>query len=249
MAKQILTNVRYFVGPADLTAQSNKVEVDDSMEAKETTNFGSSGKKEYIAGLEDLALMAEGQYQSGDPGYADDEWWNARRVVEAHTIGPHTADVGAAAYVSEAVRLSGKLFGTVGDVAMFSLGAGGSLGLARGMFLQSPGTAVTADANGTAVQVGALSAGQRLYASLHVLSVAGTNTPELTVTIESDTVEAFSGSPETRLTFSTFTAIGSEVQRSSIGAHADSWYRAVFDVEDNGGTGESFLVVVALGIA
>lgn len=252
MAKTVLTNVRYFVGPADLTAQTNKVEWDDQMEEKDVTNFGSGGAKELLAGVESVSISAHGQYEAGDPGYADDEWWDARRILEAHTVSPlpssSSLDVGDVAYLTEAVRLSGKLFGQVGDVAEYDLGASGSLGMVRGSVMQSPGSAVTADADGTAVQLGALSAGQRLVASLHVLSVAGTNTPELVVTIESDSVEAFSGSPETRLTFSTFTAVGSEVQRSSVGAHTDTWYRASFDITDNGGTGESFLVIVALGI-
>lgn len=243
MAKQILTNVRYFCGPADLTAQTNKVELEWTAEDKETTNFGSNGKKERIAGIEDVMINAEGQYEAGDPGYADDAWWDDRTAMEAHTIGPHTAAVGSAAYITEAVRLSEKLFGPTTDVAMFTLNASGNAGLGVGMFAHAPAL-VTVDGDGTAFQLGAVPAGKRLVASLHVLSVDGTS-PELTVTIESDSVEAFSGSPETRLTFSTFDAAGSEIQRSAIGAHADTWYRASFDVE---GTDPSFLVVVAVGI-
>lgn len=237
--------MRYFAGPADLTAQTNKVELEWSAEDKDTTNYGSNGKKERIAGIEDVMINAEGQYEAGDPGYADDSWWDARRVVEAHTIGPHTAAVGAAAYLTEAVRLNGKLFGTVGDVAAFVLGASGDAGLGVGMFAQSPGSPVTADGAGTAFQLGAVPAGKRLMASLHVLSVSGT-TPTLDVIIESDTVEAFSGSPETRLTFTQETEPGSgQVLVSAVGAHADTWYRASFDV---GGTNPSFLCVVAVGI-
>lgn len=248
MAKQILTNVRYFLGIVDLTTQSNKVELEWSAEDKETTNYGSNGKKERIAGLEDVNINAEGHDEHGNLGYIGDHWWNSSRLVEAHTIGPHSADVGAVAYITEAVKLAKKTLGQAGEVNGFTLNAGGNAGLGIGMFAQAPGSPVAADADGTAIQLGALSAGQRLVASLHVLSVAGTNTPELTMTVESDTVEAFSGSPETRLTFSTFTTTGSEVKRTAIGAHADSWYRVSFDVEDNGGTGVSFLVVAAIGI-
>lgn len=248
MAKRVLTNVRYFVGLVDLTAQSNKVELDWSAEDKDTTNFGSDGKKERIAGAEDVTINAEGHDEHGNLGYIGDHWWNSRRLVEAHTIGPHSAVVGSMAYITEAVKLAKKTLGPAGDVNGFTLGANGNAGLAIGQFAQSPGTPVTADADGTAIQLGALTSGQRLFASLHVLSVAGTMTPELTMIVESDDEEAFGGSPETRLTFSTFTTTGSEVQRSAIGAHTDDWYRVSFDVEDNGGTGESFLVVAAIGI-
>lgn len=251
MAKTVLTGVRYFVGPADLTSQTNKVELEWSAEDKDVTTYGSGGKKERIAGVEDVTINAGGPYEAGGTGYADDEWWNARRVIEAHTVTaqPGSASTGLAAgdavFVTQAVRLSGKLFGPIGDVASFELGASGNAGLGRGMVLQTPGTPISADGNGTAVNMGALSAGQRLIASFHVFSVTGTN-PTLAVTIESDTNQTFTGSPETRLTFTTATAIGSEVVYGSPAAHADSWYRAVFDI---GGTSSpSFLVVVAIGI-
>ncbi len=249
MAKQVLTNVRLFVGPADLTAASNKVELDDQMEEKETTNYASEGAKEVIAGLETVAINGEGQWEAGDPGYVDDHFWAHRRQIEAWTAGPHTADVGAVAYLTRAVRLNAKYFGGgVGEVAMWSAAAGGNWGLAHGVVLQSPGALITADADGTAVELGAVAATQRLVATLHVLSVAGTMVPELTVIIESD-VDADFNSPTTRLSFATATAVGSEAVRTAPGAIADTFYRASFGVEDNGGTGESFLVIVALGIA
>lgn len=249
MAKQVLLNVRYFVGPADLTGHSNKVELIDAMEEKETTNYGSSGAKELLAGVETVAIAAEGQWDVGDPGKPDNAFWTARRVVEAHTACAETAAVGALAYLTQAVRLDAKLFTAVGEVMPWMLTAGGSWPLSRGMVLSAPGTAITASADGAAVNLGAVAAGQRLYGALHVLSVAGTLVPELTVIVESDTVQAFSGSPETRLAFATATAVGSEIKRTAIGAHADTWYRASFDVDDNGGTGESFLALVAIGIA
>jgi hypothetical protein len=248
MAKLVLTNVRLFVGPADLTGQSNKVEIVDAMEEKETTNFGSAAAKEVIAGIESVAIGAEGQWQAGDPGYVDDEMWAARRVIEAYTAGPDGAVVGTAAYLTQAVRLDSKLFGQVGDVMPWTLGAAGSWPLARGMFAQAPGSAITADANGTSVNLGAVPAGQRLYASLHLLSVAGTNTPTIAVTIESDTATNFP-TPVTVLTFSTVSAVGSQIIRTATTGNTDTWYRAVFDVNANGGTGMSFLAVIALGIA
>ena len=248
MAKQVLLNCRYFVGPADLTGHSNKVELTDSMEEKETTNYGSGGAKELLAGIESVEITGEGQWDAGDPGKIDDELWAARRVIEAHTVCPETAAVGALAYLTQAVRLDSKLFGTVGDVAPWTLTAKGSWPLARGMVLQAPGSAITADAFGTGVQLGAVSATQRLYATLHLLSVAGTLSPDLTVTIQSDSADTF-GSPTTVLSFSTIAAVGDQIVRTSIGAITDTWYRAVFDVDDHGGVGESFLALIALAIA
>jgi hypothetical protein len=248
MAKQVLTNVRYFVGPADLTAQSNKVELDDSMEEKDVTNFGSGGKKEVIAGLESVAISAEGFYQSGDPGYADDEWWTNRRTVEAHTVFPAPATTqltaGDTAYLTQAVRLSAKLFGTVGDVATFALTATGAYPLARGACLLGPGTTVTTTGTGTAVNVGAVAAGKGLYASLHVVSISGTSNPTLNVKVQSDDNSGMTSATDV-ITFTAATAVGSQVARVA-GAITDNYFRVSYTTS---GTNPSFLAVVAVGIA
>jgi hypothetical protein len=252
VAKQVLLNVRYFMGAADLTGQSNKVELDDTFEEKETTTYGDDGAKRVLAGLESVAIASEGLVDRAEAAAADALFWSHRRIVEAHTVCPETSAVavGTVAYLTQAVRLAAKLLGAVGDVEPWTASAAGSWPLARGVVLSAPGNAVTADADGTAIELGAVPAGKRLYGAAHVLSVAGTMAPELTVIVESDSAEAFDASPETRLTFATATAAGSEAVRStSLAGHADTWYRASFDVEDNGGVGESFLVVVAVGIA
>ena len=83
------------------------------------------------------------------------------------------------------------------------------------------------------------------HAALHVLSVAGTSTPTITVEIESDTEEAFGDTPETRLSFDAATAAGGQILRTSAGVHADTWYRPTWTIT---GTDPSFLFVVALGI-
>lgn len=245
MAKLVLIDARLFVGAADLTGQNNKIELDWSAEEKDTTNFASQGAKEVIAGIETTNVNGEGQWEAGDPGKIDDEMWAARRVLEPYTIGPDGAAVADLAYLTEAVRMSAKLFGTVGDVAPWTLAATGSTSLSRGLFLAGPGVAVTADTNGTAVQFSAVSAGERLYGAAHCLSF-GADTDSVAVTVQSDTVMAFSGSPETRLTFDTFTGVGSSFKRTAIGAQADTWYRVQYDVE---GSDPSVIVVVAVGIA
>ncbi len=248
MAKQVLLNARYFMGAADLTGQNSKLELNDAMEEKETTTFNSGGAKEVLAGVESVAINAEGFIDSAETLVADKAFWDARRVIEAHSACPETAAVGALAYVTQAVRLGAKLFGSVGDVLPWTANSTGSYPLARGVVLSAPGTAITSDTNGTAVQLGAVASTQRLYAALHVISVAGTNTPTIGVTIESDSANNFP-STTTQLTFTTRSTVGSEVQRTAIGAITDTWYRAVFDVTANGGTGMSFLALVTVGIA
>lgn len=241
-------NVRLFAGGVDLTGRSNKVEVATDTEELDVTTFKAegdpdSGWKEFIPGLNSTAIMAEGFWEAGTTSKVDDSMWDGLGAIHAMTIGPVGAAVGDTAYLTQAMRAKYKLLGELGKAAPWTMSAAGSAPLARGKILNPPGTARTADGNGTAVELAAVGTGQTLYATLHVLSVAGT-TPTVTVTIQSDTVEAFSGSPETRITFTTADEIGGQFT-SDPGAHADTWYRAVFDVE---GTDPSFLALVAVGI-
>lgn len=249
MAREVLLNVKYYMGYADLTGQSNEIQFDDDMEEKECTTFGSGSAKEYVGGVETCAIASKGFLDSAETVVADKYFWDNRRVTEAHSILPIGATVGYPAYLTKAIRLKAALGGQVGEVQGWSAGSAGSYPMARGAVLLNPATPITADGNGTAVQGLAVGAGQRLYAALHVLSVAGTNTPELSVTVQSDSANTFAATPETRLTFTTFTAVGSEMQRTAVGAHTDTWYRAQIDVDDNGGSGMSFLALLTLGIA
>jgi hypothetical protein len=251
MGKLVLLDARLFVGAADLSGHGSKIEIESEIEAKEITNWRSGGAKEVLGGLETVSIDAEGQWEAGDPGKIDDQAWADRRVLEAWTAGAESASdtgVGSVAYLTKALRSSIKLFAAVGDVAPWSAKATGTWPLVRGEFAHPSGVARTTDGNGTAVELGAVAAGQRLYGSLHVLSVAGTLIPEIDVIVQSDSAEAFNVTPETRLSFATATAPGGQVLRTDGTAHADTWYRVVWDITDNGGTGESFLFVAAIGI-
>jgi hypothetical protein len=157
---------------------------------------------------------------------------------------PDGATAGDTAYFTQAVRTNSNLFGGgVGEVAGWTLTAAGSGPAVRGPLLHPPDTAVTGDGNGSAVQYIAVPAGKRLWGVVHVPSYSGLDS--LVVTVQSDTVSGFNGSAETRLTFDTFTDIGWDVQRTAIGAHADTWYRVQFDAT---GTGSAD-VIAAIGIA
>ncbi|MGI5443095.1 hypothetical protein ACQEV4_38865 [Streptomyces shenzhenensis] len=72
MGKTVLTNVRAFTVGADLTGVSNKIELSAAAEAKETTNYGSDGYKEFVGGLASAEISGEGQWEPGDPGKVDD---------------------------------------------------------------------------------------------------------------------------------------------------------------------------------
>ncbi|WP_073915804.1 hypothetical protein [Streptomyces sp. CB02009] len=239
----VLTNVRAFAIGADLTGSSSKVELSGEVEEKDVTTYGTSGWKGVIGGLGAAEIAGEGFWEAGDPGLVDDASWAQLGGVGPWTICPDTAAVGSLAYLTRALRSNYQLGGAVGDVAPWTGSAKSCWPLVRGQIGHPPGTARTATGSGTVLNLGAIPAGKRLYAALHVLSVAGT-TPSLTVSVESDDAVGMA-TPTTRLSFDAATAAGGQALRTDASAITDTHYRVAWSVS---GTTPSFMFAVSLGI-
>jgi hypothetical protein len=244
MSKTILTNVRCFAVAVDLTGNSNKIELSSEAEEKDATNYGSEGWKEVMGGLASAEISGEGQWEAGDPSKVDDGSWSQLGGVGPWSISANnSAAVGSLAYFTSALRSTYTLLDTVGEIAPWAGTAKGSWPLVRGQFAHPPGTARTATGTGTGLEVGAVAAGARLYAALHVLSVSGT-TPSLTARVESSADNTFAA-PTTRLTFAAATAAGGQALRTDGSAITDTWWRVAWTVT---GTTPSFMFAATLGI-
>jgi hypothetical protein len=242
--KTILTSVRCFAVGVDLTGNSNKIEISAEVESKDSTNYASNGWGEVLGGLASAELSAEGQWEAGDPAKVDDASWSQLGGVGPWSVSANNAAaVGDLAYLTNAMRSDYKLFDAVGEVAPWTGTAKSAWPVARGQFAHPPGTARTATGTGTGLNLGAVAAGRRLYATLHVLSVAGT-TPSITARVESDDNSGFS-SATTRLTFNAATAVGGQILRTDGTAITDTWWRMAWTIS---GTTPSFLFAGALGI-
>lgn len=243
MSKFVLLNCRLFAVGADLTGASNKIELSSEVEDKETTNYNSNGYKELLGGLGSAEVMAEGQWEAADVTKVDNASWSQLGGVGPWTACPDNAAVGDLAYITQCLRSSYSLGGSVGDVAPWSGKGASAWPLVRGQMAHPAGTARTTTGVGTAVQLGAVTAGKRLYAALHVLSVAGT-TPSITARIESDNAVGFP-SATTQLTFTAATAAGGEALRTSGSAITDDWFRVAWTIS---GSSPSFLFATSFGI-
>jgi hypothetical protein len=127
------------------------------------------------------------------------------------------------------MRSAYKLGGSVGDVAPWTGKASGTWPVVRGQIAHPPGTARTASGTGTSMQLGAVPAGKRLYAAVHVLSVAGTATPTVTARW-SPTTTPVSPQPPPWLTFAGATAAGGQILRTDGTAIADNWFRIAWTI-------------------
>lgn len=244
MAKSVLLNVRCFAVGLDLTSNSNKIEVAAEVEVKPVTNYGSDGWGEVVGGLASAEISGEGQWEAGDETKVDDASWDQLGGVGPWSVSANNAAaVGGLAYLTRAMRADYKLGAEVGEVAPWTSTAKGSWPLVRGQFAHPPGTARTTTGTGTGLELGAVAAGRRLYAALHVLSVSGT-TPSLTARVESSADDTFAA-PTTRLTFDAAAGAGGQILRTDGTAITDTWWRLAWDIT---GTTPSILFAAALGI-
>ncbi|GGT43371.1 hypothetical protein [Streptomyces purpureus] len=244
MAKQILLDCRLFAVGADLSGASNKIELSAEHEDKDVTNYRSNGWKEVLAGIGSAEIAGEGQWEAGDPSLVDDASWADLGGLGPYTVCPNDSVVGALAYFAKGMRADFKFGDAVGEVAPWSGMVKSSWPMVRGQIAHPPGMARTVTGTGTALELGAVAAGQRLYAALHVLSVAGTDTPTITVRIESDDAAGMA-SPTTQLTFGAATAAGGEILRTDGSAITDTHYRVAWTIS---GTSPSFMFAVSLGV-
>lgn len=243
MSAFILTNTRFWADGCDLTGAANKVEVMAEVEAKDATTYASGGWREQLGGLASSTWKASGFWEAGDPSLVDDALWSTLGGIRAVTAVPTAGAVGDVAYLTNALHSTYAILGDIGEVAPWSGEFSSSWPLVRGVVAHPAGTARTATGPGTALQLGAVAAGQRAYVTAHVLSVAGT-TPSLTVRVESDDNAGFT-SPTTRATLTAATSTGGQIARTDGTAITDTYWRVAWTIS---GTGPSFLFAAALGI-
>lgn len=246
MSKMVFLDARTFVSGADLSGWGNKIEIGEEWEDKKTTNWRSGKAVERVAGLGDVSISAEGQWEAGSLAMPDDSFWGNRRVIEPWTVasdGQSDLSAGTLVYLTQALRTKMTLMDAVGEVAPWAAAANGSWPLVRGLSMHPSGTARTATGNGTTVDfLAGPAAGQSIYAALHVVGVAAGG-GSLTVSIQSAVASNFA-SPTTRGTFVAATALsGQAIKITNPGT--DRYWRVVYTIA--GGTSPSFLFIPSLG--
>jgi hypothetical protein len=241
-----ILNGRVFLRGCDLSGQSNKLGIEVEATSEDVTNCRSGGAQEVIAGIVGAKVSGGGQVEYGLGGTVDYDAWSQLGGRDSLTLCPDLDAVGDLAYLTDMFRGKYDMLGELGKVNTWTMNGSSSGPIARGKILHPSGTARSSTGDGTAVQVAALTEGQRLQACLHVLSLSAANT--LDVTVESDSVATFDASAETRITFTQATATGdgqiSRTAKAEAGGHADTWYRVTWEVTGGG----SSLFVISLGI-
>lgn len=250
MAKLTLTNSKLYYGQYDLSTDMSEATIDIGTQAEDGTAWGDLTHIFY-PGLDTAKLGAAGYFDSDVNSLLADPVLQAAVGVASQpvTVIPISGAEGEAAYMMQALVADySPLAGVnVGTMAKFKLGVEAASRMPRATVLRNTkftGTPDTVTGNGTIFQIGAVPAGQFLWAALHVFTVTGT-TPSLTVAIQSATTGGF-GSPTTRLTFTAQNAPAGVWAVPIAGPITDQFWRATFTIS---GTTPAFTYAVLMGIA
>lgn len=193
------------------------------------------------AGLKSFAWDAS-LMQDHAANSLDAQLWSQIGAAVPTTILPAGTTDGSVAYLMSALQLGYiPIDSTIGETAMAAISGNGSGACARGLLMHTP-TARTATGTGTAFQLGAVSASQRVWAALHVQAASGT-TPTLVIKLQSSATAG--GTYTDRVTFSTASTTGSE-WASALGAITHTWWRVTWTIT---GTSPSFTFGVSAGIS
>ena len=240
MAKFVFNDGKVFSGGYDLSDHITSVNLEINSEELDATTINSGGFRERIGGLKDSTLSMDGFYEAG--ANKPDALLGASIGNELIVTTVPDAGVGNTAYFMKSRLFSYSMFGTVGEIAPFSITKSQSDDEVVQGKIEIDG-ALTASGNSTGVQLGAVGATERIYVAIHCTAVSGTSTPTVTFKLQSDDNSSFT-SPTDRITFSNITAIGADYQ-SAAGAITDDYFRLNYTIT---GTSPSFSIHATIGI-
>lgn len=247
MAVAKFTDAIIYLGSRSIQGKANQVSIQAGVDMIDATVFGQSTKVN-LAGLISWNVKVGGFWDSGtdvaatgvsfvESASADSLFARVGAAKTPITIAPANVDLGPCYFLNE-VESSYQTFGAIGQAIPFSLECMAAGYLTKGV-LALPPVQKTALGTGTGIQLGALSAGQSLVASMHVIQFNGTT---MTMSIESDNDSGF-GSATSVGSFAAATGLTSEWKVIAAGPVTDDYFRTSWTF-----TGTSFTAVVALGI-
>jgi hypothetical protein len=234
---QIFKNATILLSGYDISGDSNKVALSSKADVKDRTTFNNTARRR-VCGLLDTSISAEGFFDPAKDAGLFDFIASGEKII---AVSPAAGIAGDLVYFAKCQTAEyTPMEGAIGELAAFRLSGQGSGPLIRGQVLERGEK--TASAPGTAANIGAVLATQKVYACLHVLAVSGTN-PTLDLEIQSDDAQAMS-SPTDRITFDQMTEVGAQWKELA-GPITDAWWRVNYTL---GGTDPSFVIAVVIGI-
>src|SRR3990167_4064054 len=241
MAQIILTDVNIAWQEFNLTTDHNRVALNYGAEGKDDTVFGDTTRSSK-GGLYTVAAKGVGLWNSADDGVDEQLFADIGQATRLITIAPDGWTAADYAYIFEAMSSQYTVGAQVGELLPFTWEARseGSKLIRGTVLLQN--TALVASGNSAAIQLGAVTATQKIFAHLHVFGATAGDTFD--AVLQSDSDQAFT-TPNARATFTQVGATVTAERKSANGAITDTWWRINYTI---GGVSPSYNVLVVAGI-
>ena len=243
MAISYMNDAKIIFGSYNYSGDMNEVKVTLGADMLEKTVFGNT-EHQFTRGMTNFEAEANGFIQFDDastPKAVD--YQLATEMLAANSVArPFTIAYGAegsTAYLGRGFAGDYSPSLTPTGLGTFSFKIGASHQITRGALLVEPSTRSGASGNGGIVQLGALSATQKMIACLHVLQFNGTT---LSVTLNSNDTNNTT-TPTSRIAFTAATGVGSEFKETAVGAITDTYWYVSWTF-----TGTNFKAAVSAGI-
>jgi len=256
MATFVQTATQLFSGGTKLTCFTDQVGLEMMADPVEFSNYCSGGTREYRQGLRTWGVNATGFADFAAVGATTGGVVPGEDIIPANlgattnlTVCPVDGTEGAVAYLADGAYASMlPVGGTVGEAARYSFTAvpatlADGHKLVRGI-LEANRTVTTSSNTTGSNTLGAISASQRLSASLHVFTLSGTS-PTLDVKVQSDDNSGFT-TPTDRITFAQATTRSGQFSYIN-GAVTDTYWRVIWTI--GGSATPTVAFAVSLGIA
>lgn len=238
----IFKDARLYLDGNEFSGVSNKIAVNIRSDVLDATAFNATYKDKRV-GLSEVTLNAEGFVEHGDGNAEDTMFDDLNGVTESITVCPDGRTVGDKAFICENLITQLNLFGPVGQMSKFVLNGAGKGEFSMGQ-VEAVGEKTSTD-DSTGYQLGALSSGQKIIASIHVISASGTS-PTLDVKVQSDDNSDFTSASD-RITFTQMVTTGGQISTYAYDvSNTDDYWRFTWTI--GGSDTPTFTVLMAFGI-
>lgn len=244
MAEFVLYNPKIYVAQYDFSGEQNRVSLMLAADQKDSSEFGDTTHKN-INGATMVTYAGGGLVDLTDEADSPEAFYFDRIAFnEPETPVTLVPDGGAVegdpSFCFPSIFSAYNPMYEWNELVRYEINGGGREMPGRGVVAVSPAAAKVASGNSaTGYLIGAVAAGKKVAASIHLLAATGLTS--LDVTIESDTAAGFP-SPVTRITFPTLAAVGSDFL-TAVGPITDTYWRAKWTL-----VGTSARFVVAIGL-
>ena len=231
----------------DFSGVNNVVDIEVDNNLGDVTAFGDTDQT-FVEGKPTFKIDVQGLFSTSSPDYDGEMFTDLTTVDRQVSVYPNQFTGGEFGYEANVNPGPQARMSPFASAIVLNVTWQGDTPLIRSQVL-TKNTSISSTNTGTAYQHGSVSATQKVFGVVRMLSSpGGSGSNDCDVTIESDDAEGFS-SATTRLTFTTLNQASTathETQEAN-GAITDDWWRAAVTI--SGGGSRTFDIMVTMGIA